>query len=374
MAINIKQLSEKSDFKKFVNFPFDLYKNDPNWVPPLKDDELKAIDSKHNPAFNYNKAQFWIAERDGKVVGRVGAIVSATSNEKNYESLCRFTRLEFIDDKEVSKALIDTVVNYARAANMDGIHGPLGFTNLDHQGMLIEGFDKLPSIASEYHKAYYKEHMDALGFDKEMDWVEFRIKIGKEIPEKAARLNEMIKKRYNLNVVHFNSTKELKPYGYKAFQLLNVAFADLFSFVKMPDDLLEFYINKYIEVLNPKFVKMIEDKDGNLIGFIISLPSLSEAMQKAKGSLMPFGWTHIMKALKKPKVVDLLLTAVDPAWQAQGVTALLITELQKVMISHDVEDVETTGMIETNDKAINFWKNYDHEQHKRKRCFIKSIK
>lgn len=374
MAINIKQLSEKSDFKKFVNFPFDLYKNDPYWVPPLKDDELKAIDPKHNPAFNYNKAQFWIAERDGKVVGRIGAIISPTTNDKNQESLCKFTRFDFIDDKEVSKALIDTVINYARAANMDGVHGPLGFTNLDHQGMLIEGFDKLPSIASEYSKPYYQDHMDALGFEKEMDWVEFRIKIGKEIPEKALRINELIKKKYNLNVVHFKTNKELKEYGFKAFNLLNTAFADLFSFVKMPDDLLEFYINKYIEVLNPKFVKMIEDKDGALIGFIISLPSLSEAMQKAKGSLMPFGWTHIMKALKKPKVVDLLLTAVHPDWQAQGVTALLITELQKVMIEHDVEDVETTGMIETNDKAINFWKNYNHEQHKRKRCYIKSIK
>lgn len=373
MAVNIKQVSEKSDYKKFVNFPFDLYKHDPFWVPPLKDDELKAIDPKHNPAFNYNKAQFWIAERDGKVVGRVGAIISPASNEKNNEALCRFTRLEFIDDKEVSKALIDTVINYARGAGMEGIHGPLGFTNLDHQGMLIEGFDKLPSIASEYHKAYYKEHMEALGFDKEMDWVEFRIKIYKEIPEKALKLNELIKKRYDLNVIHFTSTKELKPYGYKAFHLLNNAFSDLFSFVKMPDDLLEFYINKYIEVLNPKFVKIIEDKDQNVIGFIISLPSLSEAMQKAKGSLMPFGWSYIMKALKKPKVVDLMLTAIHPDWQAQGVSAILITELQKVMIEHGVEFVETTGMIETNDKAINHWKNYEHEQHKRKRCFIKKI-
>lgn len=373
MAVNIKQVSEKSDYKKFVNFPFDLYKHDPYWVPPLKDDELKAIDPKHNPAFNYNKAQFWIAERDGKVVGRVGAIISPASNEKNNEALCRFTRLEFIDDKEVSKALIDTVINYARGASMEGVHGPLGFTNLDHQGMLIEGFDKLPSIASEYHKAYYKEHMEALGFEKEMDWVEFRIKIYKEIPEKALKLNELIKKRYDLNVIHFTSTKELKPYGYKAFHLLNNAFSDLFSFVKMPDDLLEFYINKYIEVLNPKFVKIIEDKDQNVIGFIISLPSLSEAMQKAKGSLMPFGWSYIMKALKKPKVVDLMLTAIHPDWQAQGVSAILITELQKVMIEHGVEFVETTGMIETNDKAINHWKNYEHEQHKRKRCFIKKI-
>src|SRR5690606_19040037 len=272
-----------------------------------------------------------------------------------------------------SEALINTVIAFAKENGMQGIHGPLGFTNLDHQGMLIEGFEKLPSIASEYHMPYYQKHIEALGFEKEMDWVEFRIKIFKEIPEKAVKLNELIKKRYDLTVIHFESTKELKPYGYKAFHLLNNAFSDLFSFVKMPDDLLEFYINKYIEVLNPKFVKIIEDKDQNVIGFIISLPSLSEAMQKAKGSLMPFGWSYIMKALKKPKVVDLMLTAIHPDWQAQGVSAILITELQKVMIEHGVEFVETTGMIETNDKAINHWKNYEHEQHKRKRCFIKKI-
>lgn len=373
MSVTIRQVVSKGDIKKFVQFPFDLYKDNAYWVPPIKNDEIKSITPEENPAFKYNKAAFWLAEKDNKVVGRIGAIISPASNEKNNEMLCRFTRIEFIDDTEVSEALINTVIAFAKENGMQGIHGPLGFTNLDHQGMLIEGFEKLPSIASEYHMPYYQKHIEALGFEKEMDWVEFRIKIFKEIPEKAVKLNELIKKRYDLTVIHFESTKELKPYGYKAFHLLNNAFADLFSFVKMPDDLLEFYINKYIEVLNPKFVKVIEDKDKQVIGFIISLPSLSEAMQKAKGSLMPFGWTYIMKALKHPKVVDLMLTAIHPDWQAQGVSAILITELQKVMIAHGVEYVETTGMIETNDKAINHWKNYDHEQHKRKRCYIKTI-
>lgn len=373
MSITIRQVISKGDIKKFVQFPFDLYKDNAYWVPPIKNDEIKSITPTENPAFNYNKAAFWMVEKDHKVVGRIGAIISPASNEKNNELLCRFTRIEFIDDTEVSKALIDTAIAYAKENGMTGIHGPLGFTNLDHQGMLIEGFEKLPSIASEYHMPYYQKHIEAMGFEKEMDWVEFRIKIFKEIPEKAVKLNELIKKRYDLNVIHFETSKELKPYGYKAFHLLNNAFSDLFSFVKMPDDLLEFYINKYIEVLNPKFVKVIEDKDNNVIGFIISLPSLSEAMQKAKGSLMPFGWTYIMKALKHPKVVDLMLTAIHPDWQAQGVSAILITELQKVMIAHGVEYVETTGMIETNDKAINHWKNYEHEQHKRKRCYIKTI-
>jgi hypothetical protein len=253
---------------------------------------------------------------------------------------------------------------------MIGVHGPLGFTNLDHQAILIEGFDHLPSIASEYHLPYYKEHFEKAGYEKEMDWVEFRLKLEKEIPEKALKLNDMIQRRYNLNVVHFSSKEEMKAYANKIFDLLNTAFSELFSFVPMSPRLSQFYINKYFNILNPEFVKVIE-KEGEVIGFIVSLPSLSEAMQKAKGKLLPFGWWHLSKALKNPKVVDLLLTGIHPDWQAQGVSAILITELQKVMQKHGVEFVETTGMIETNEKAINHWKNYDHIQHKRKRCFRK---
>ncbi len=337
----------------------------------MKDDELKSLQPETNPAYKNCDAQFWIALKDGKVAGRVGAIINKPYNEKTGENLARLSRIEFIDDKEVSKALLDTAENWAKEKGMAGIHGPLGFTNLDHQAVLIEGFDHLPSIASEYHLPYYRSHFEAANYDKEMDWVEFRLKLEKEIPEKALKLNDMIQRRYNLKVINFTSRDEMKSYATRIFELLNSAFGDLFSFVKMDEELAQFYINKYFNILNPEFVKIVEDKDGNIIGFIISLPSLSEAMQKANGSLWPLGWYHITQALKKPKVVDLLLTGIHPDWQAQGVSALLITELQKVMQKYGVEYVETTGMIETNEKAINHWKNYDHIQHKRKRCFRK---
>lgn len=373
MSLTIRQISKPADLKKFVDLPFELYKNNAYWVPPIKKDEIKTLTPSENPAFKYNKAVFWIAEKDGKVVGRIGAIINEANNLKNGQNLCRFTRIEFIDDLEVSTLLLKTAEQYARENGLTAIHGPLGFTNLDHQALLIEGFDHLPSIASEYHLPYYQTHLDANGYEKEMDWVEFKLKMDKEIPEKALKLNDLIKKRYSLNVINFESKEQLVPYGMKIFHLLNTAFADLFSFTKMPDDLLQFYIDKYIEVLNPKFVKVIEDKDDNIIGFIISLPSLSEAMQKANGSLFPLGWYHIMNALKKPKVADLLLTGIHPDWQAMGVSALLITEIQKVFAEFGVEWVETTGMIETNEKAINHWKNYEHIQHKRKRCYIKQL-
>lgn len=371
MSVTIQPCDTISDLKKFVQLPYDLYKDNAYWVPPMKKDELKALQPATNPAYKNCDAQFWIAIKDGKVAGRIGAIINKAYNEQVGTKLGRITRFEITDDKEVSKLLLGTAEAWIKERDMNGVHGPLGFTNLDHQAVLIEGFDHLPSIASEYHLPYYKEHLEAAGYDKEMDWVEFRLKLGDAIPEKAQKLNEMIQKRYKLNVVHFTNREQLKKQAPRAFELLNSAFGELFSFVKMDKELQDFYAKKYFNILNPKFVKMIEDSDNNLIGFIISLPSLSEAMQKAGGKLFPLGWYHIMKDLNNPKVVDLLLTGIHPEWQTKGVSAILITELQKVMIEHGVTHVETTGIIETNDKAISHWKNYDHIQHKRKRCFIK---
>lgn len=371
MSIIIKPCTEPADYKAFVQFPFDLYKDNKYWVPPMKSDERNSLQAATNPAFRNCDAQFWIALENGKVVGRIGAIINKAHNEKTGELLCRLSRIEFVDDKRVSAALLETAENWAKEKGMKGIHGPLGFTNLDHQAILIEGFDHLPSIASEYHLPYYRSHLEAAAYEKEMDWVEFRLKLEKEIPEKALKLNDMIQKRYNLKVIHFSNRDELKVYAQRIFDLLNNSFGELFGFVKMDASLSSFYIKKYFGFLNPDFVKVVEDKDGNVIGFIISLPSLSEAMQKSKGQLFPLGWWYLSQALKKPKVVDLLLTGIHPDWQAQGVSALLITELQKVMQQYGVVEVETTGMLETNEKAINHWKNYNHIQHKRKRCFRK---
>lgn len=374
MPLNIRQISTKADFKKFVELPFRIYKGNKYWVPPIKDDELKSLLPETNPAMKYCKCAFWLAEKDGNVVGRIGAIINPFANEKFNEKMCRITRLEFIDDKEVSALLLKTAEKWALNNGMSGVHGPLGFTNLDHQAMLVEGFEELPSIASEYHQPYYHKHIEALGYEKEIDWVEFELKVLKEIPEKAVKLNDLIKKRYNLKLISFKTQAEMKPYAMKVFHLLNTAFDELFSFVKMPDDVLQFYVDKYFSMLNPHFVKVVEDENKNVIGFIVSLPSLSKAMQKANGKIFPFGWYYITQALKKPKVADLLLTGIHPDWQAQGVSALLITELQQIMINHGVSLVETTGMIETNEKAINHWKNYDHRQHKRKRCYRRMLK
>jgi GNAT superfamily N-acetyltransferase len=373
MELLIQEVTKKSDIKNFVDFQFQLYNGNKYWVPPVKIDEQKILMPEHNPMFDFCDAKFWLAKRGKKIVGRIGAIINHKHNQKTGEKAGRFSRLEFIDDHQVCKMLLETAENWILDQGMDIIYGPLGFSNLDHQGMLIEGFDHLPSVASEYHQPYYKEHIEKLGYTKEIDWIEFRLTIG-DIPEKALKLNELIKQRYGLRVLHFKKSGQLKPYAPQVFEVLNKAFSELFSVVEMNEKMVDYYTNRYFSLLNPHFVKAVLNKEDQMVGFIIGLPSLSEAMQKANGKLFPFGFFHIMKALKKPKVMDLLLTGIDPKMQGQGVSALLITELQKVMLDYGVQYTETTGIFETNQKAIQHWKNYEHIQHKRKRCFRKKLK
>lgn len=372
MSVTLKLVESPADYKAFVQFQFDLYKDNKFWVPQLKSDEVKAVQNASNPAFGFCEAAFWIAYKDGKAAGRIGAIINHLYIEKSGEKVGRFTRTEFIDDHEIVCALFETAENWLRQKSMLSIQGPLGFTNLDHQGMMIEGHHYLPSAASEYHLPYYAQHLEKLDYQKLVDWVEFRLFL-KEIPEKAQRVSDLILQRNKLTVKSFKSTAALKPYAQKLFELLNIAFEELFSVVALNDDMIDYYIKRYLQLLNPDFVKLVFDEKEELVAFIIGLPSLSEGLQKAKGKLLPFGWWHIKKALKSPKVVDLMLTGVLPEYQGKGVAAILINELQKVMLAYGVTDVETTGIFETNTKAIQNWKNYEHMQHKRKRCWVKAL-
>lgn len=372
MPIEIKEVITDGDIKKFVYFPYQLYKGSKFWVPPMISDEIASLKASKNPAFEYCKAKFWIAVKDQQVVGRIGAIINTKFNQKIQDKFGRFTRIEFIDDENVVKKLLETAENWIVSQGMNKVHGPLGFSNLDHQGILIEGFEYLPSIASEYHFPYYQKHIENCGYEKEIDWLEFRLTI-KNIPEKALRLNEVIKERYKLKVVHFTKNSEMLKYGEKVFQLINQSFDDIFGMVELSPRMRDFYINKYLKVLNPKYVKIVENENQEVLGFIIGMPSLSEAFQKARGRLLPLGWWYILKAMKKNTVADLLLTGVHPDYQRQGIPAVLITELQKVLLENGIKFVETTAMVETNHKAIQTWKNYEHIQHKRKRCFIKHL-
>jgi len=369
--MEIREVKTKKDFRDFVNFPFDLYKDNAYWVPPVKADELKQLDKKRNPAFEFCETKFWTAWEKGACVGRIGAIINTLYNKKIGKKMGRISRVEFVDDRAVSSKLFETAENWLREKGMEAVHGPLGFTNIDNQGLLIEGFDYLPSIASVYHLPYMKEHIEALGYTKENDWLEFRLTM-ETIPEKAQRLADIIKKRNNLEVVHFQEKKDLKIYLRQVFHLLNKAFDELPYVSPFPDSMIDSLAGKYFKVLNPKYIVVIK-KEGKLVAFIVGMPSLSEAMQKAKGKLLPFGIFHLMKAMKHPEVMDLLLTGVDPDFQKLGVPAILINELQQIILDNGIKFVETTGMFETNQKGIAHWKSYKHIQHKRRRAFVKQL-
>jgi GNAT superfamily N-acetyltransferase len=371
MSIEIKEVVTSSDVKAFVNLAFTLYKDNAYWLPPMKADEAKILDKTKNPAMDFSDAKFWLAYNNGKCVGRIGAIVNPLWNTKTGEQLARFTRPEFVDDPAVADKLMETVEQWAKEKQMAGIMGPLGFSNLDSQGLLIEGHDWLPSIASSYHHSYYEKHYVRLGYQKEIDWLEFRITFPEALPEKSYKVAEMLKTRFGLRSINFNTKQELEPYKEKIFRLFNQAFAGLFGTFELPDRLVRFYIDKYFPILNPRYVKVILDKEDQIAGFLIALPSLSKAMRKANGSLFPLGWYHILKALKKPNEMDLMLTGVRPELQKMGVAALLMNDLWETANADGVKFVETTGMLENNHVAIQMWKSFDHIQHKRKRCYRK---
>lgn len=373
MSITIKEVSTSKEIADFVELQFKIYKTNAYWVPPMKDDETKALKKEYNPAMEFCTSKFWLAYSNGKPVGRIGGIIIPARNEKMNEKVARFTRPEFIDDEAVADKLFETVTAWAKNEGMETLMGPLGFSNLDHQGLLIEGHEWMPSVASDYHHDYYKKHYDRLGFEKEIDWLEFRITFPDALPDKTFRVANMLKERFKLRSIEFETKAELDPYKNQIFELFNKAFTQLFGTYQLPEKVTKYYIDKYYPILNPKYVKVVVDENDLLTGFLIALPSLSKAMQKAKGKLLPFGWWHIMRALKNPVEMDLMLTGVIPEFQKRGVAALLMNDLWQTANKAGIRFVETTGMLENNYVAIQLWKSFDHIQHKRKRCFKKPI-
>lgn len=372
MNIDIQEVKTKQDRKKFVNFPFDLYKKNSYWVPSIKKDELTAINPEENPAFEFCEAKFWIAIKDGEVVGRIGAIINNLYIKKTGVRSGRINRVEFIDDSAVVDLLFETAINWFKSNKMTSVHGPLGFTNLDTQGLLVEGFDYIPSIASVYHLPYYIEHFERLGFEKENDWVEFILKLTEKPVSKATRGATLIKKRFGYDVIKFKNKAEMQEYGTQIFEILNEAFQNLPYVNHFSDKMIALYSEKYFKVLDPRFVRVVKKEDA-IVGFVVGLPNLSKAMQKTKGELFPFGFLHLMKAIKNPKRIDLLLTGVLEEHQNNGVAVILFAELQNEMLSSGIDIMETTGIFETNQNVIANWKNYENEQHKRRRCFVKEL-
>jgi GNAT superfamily N-acetyltransferase len=377
MAITIKKVSGRKDLKTFIRFNYELYKGNPYSVPDLYDDMLNTFSPDKNAAFEFCEAEYFLAYTEGKVVGRVAAIINHRANDTWKKREVRFGWIDFIDDPEVSRALLLTVENWGRQKGMTSIVGPLGFTDMDAEGMLVEGFDQLSTMATIYNYPYYPEHMQRLGYQKDADWVEYKLFVPEQMPEKYRRVSEIILKKFNLKIKKLKNRKEIREgnYGQRIFDLINESYAPLYGYSQMTQGQIDQYVKTYLNVLDLRMVTLVEDEAGELVAVGISMASLSEALQKAKGKLLPFGWFHLLKALfiKRPKVLDLLLVAVKPEYQSKGVNALLFYDLIPIYQQMGFEYGESNPELELNKKVQAQWDYLETEQHKRRRAFRKDL-
>jgi len=373
MSLIIKEVSSKSDLKNFIAFPYDLYKGNNFFIPPLRFDELKTLDKKVNPAFDFCESKYWLVYKDNRIVGRVAGIINSKFNDKFNKKEARFGWIDFEDDSSISAMLIDTVEKWAFEKGMKSIHGPLGFTDMDGEGMLIEGYEEESTLGSIYNYPYYKNHIEKLGYTKDTDWIEFRVNINSSTPEKIARIAEIALQRNKLHVPVFKKAKDMLPYARDIFYLINETYKDLYGFVELTDKQIDSYVKQYFSFIRPEYLPLVLDANNKLAAFGITMPSLNRALKKINGKLFPFGFLHILSEMKKSKSLDLYLTAVRTDLQNKGVNALLIDQINKVCIKNGIKHVETNRELESNEKVQAQWKLYDARQHKRRRCYKKSL-
>ena len=377
MAIEIKQVTTRRELKRFIRLNYEMYKDNAFAVPDLYEDMLKTFSRDKNPAFEFCEADYFLAYKEGRLVGRVAAIITRRANATWQKQTVRFGWIDFVDDEDVSRALIDTVAAWGRERGMTEMEGPLGFTDMDAEGMLTEGFDQLSTMATIYNYPYYPQHMERLGLTKAMDWIEMKLMVPPQVPDKYVRIAEIVKQKYNLHVRKLKSVREIKRtgIGQRIFDLINESYAPLFGYSQMTQAQIAQYVKEYLPILDLSLVTLIENEQDELVGVGISMASLSTALQRAKGKMFPLGWWHLAKALywKKPPIVDLLLVAVKPEYQNKGVNALLFTDLIPQYIRHKFVWAETNPELEVNDKVQSQWQYLENYLHKRRRCYRKDI-
>ena len=376
MSVVIKPISPtKKELKKFVQFGIDLYKGNDYFVPPLIFDEIDSLRPEKNPAFDFCRAQSFMAYRDNKPVGRITAIINDVVNERTGEKTMRFGWVDFIDDNEVADALFKAAEDWGRQQGMTTIVGPMGFSDMDHEGMLVEGFEEIGTMATIYNHAYYPTHLERMGFKKEVDWVEFRISIPDSVPEKHQRISDIVRRKLNLRTVKFTSRKKLKEkYGQALFDLINEAYDKLYGYSPLSQRQIEYYIKMYLGFLRLDDVSVIVDENDKLAGLGVTIPSFSRALQKSGGKLFPFGWWHILKAMKgKTDTVDLLLIAVAKEYLNKGVNALLFADLIPSYVKNGYKWAESNPELEENSSVQLQWQYFDYRQHRRRRAFKKSL-
>ena len=375
MSVEIKEVKTKKELRQFVKFSIRLYKNNPYYVPGLIDEEIMTLSKDKNPAFEKCEAIYFLAYKNEKIAGRIAGIIVHESNSIWNQKHARFGFVDFIDDNEVVDALFDAVTAWAKEKGMTALHGPLGFTDMDHEGMLIEGFDQLGTMATIYNHPYYPQHLERIGFVKDQDWIEYKIYIPESVPEKHQRIGEIVMNKYGLKLLKFKKHKEIWPYANKIFEALNAAYTHLYAFSPLSHKQIEYYIKMYIPMLRLNLITVIlRESDDAVVGFAITLPSLSRAMQKAKGSLFPLGFFYLLKALyTKSEVVDLYLMGVIPEYRNKGVNALIFTDLIPQYISMGTIYGESNPELASNSAIHAQWDYFKTENHKRRRAFIKQL-
>lgn len=371
--VSIKEVLTKKDLKRFVLFPLSLYKDNPYYVPPLTIEEIDLFDPKKNPAYEFCETKLFLAIKNNKVVGRVAGLINHAYIKKVNRALIRFTRFDFIDDLEVSQALVEAVKVWGKENKMEAMMGPIGFTDIDKQGMLVEGFEEMNLSITIYNHPYYATHLEKLGFIKDADWVEYQIQVPESIDPRIERIAHLVEKRYGFHRIHIAKNKELTPYAWEAFRVINEAFAKLYGTVPLTDTIIEQKLKEYIPLVNLDYVIVIGDKNNRVIGFGLMLPSIAKALKKSKGRLFPLGIFRLMRALKKNDILEMYFIAVRPEFQNIGVNAIIMAEAIKAAIKNKVKFAESGPELETNISVQDQWKGFNARQHRRRRCYIKTL-
>lgn len=372
--IEIREVLTKKDQKIFAKFPTKLYKDVPQMIPDMIADEIGMFHPAKNPAYGYCKTKQFLAYKKGQCVGRIAGIISSAANEKWNTKRIRFSRVDFIDDLKVSKALFHAVEEWGRSEGLTEIHGPIGFSDMDQEGMLIEGFEEEGMFLTIYSFPYYRKHLEALGYIRDIDWVEFRVTIPKEANDKLDLIAKTVLRKYKVTLVEPKSRRQLKPYIQQIFHVLNKTYGNLYGTVELSLEQIKNYYKQFILLINPEYLKLLVDENKQLIGFGLAMPSLNKAVKKSNGRLLPFGWLHILMApFAKSKILDLYLVGVLPNMQNKGLTAVLMNSMTATARKNGIEFAETGPELENNHQVQALWKHYEVRQHKRRRCWIKSL-
>ena len=373
--IRIIEVKTKSDLKAFVNFQFKLYEKSPFWVPPIKNEELFFLNKKTNPAFKKSDVSLFIAYKEKTIVGRIAAIVNWIEVNKLKKNKVRFGWFDVIDDFEVTKLLIEKVIEFGRSRKMNFIEGPVGFSNMDKAGMLVMGYEKMNTIITNYNYPYYSIHMEKLKMKKLAQWIEFEIKIPdfKNSPEKVRKFGKLILDKYNLKVLHFKKNSQIEPHVNEMFKLIEKTYSNLQTFVPIQKYQINYYKEKYLKYAHPEYIKCVSDETNKLIAFVIIMPSFTKALKKANGKLFPFGFIHLLKAKYYNNRASFYLIGVDPEYQNKGVIAILFNEIQKLFNKKGITEVETNPELEENTSIHQLWKNYEHKLHKKRTTFTLKI-